>query len=131
MNLFLNKASEAIFNKLIAQLDEYGHIKIDNSDGLYMPIVVERLAENKHGIIYSLAHYGKQNGDAMRDPDMTFLVRQGGIMPMSYQQDYLGVYEESSEIGEDGYLRYKPKLLNQHVKFANMWLRNIQAQQRI
>lgn len=129
MRQYLTKTSERIFNKLISQLGEDGHIKIDNCEGVFMPIVVEKLGENKHGTIYSLTHYGEQNGDAMKDPDMTFLVRPYGIMPMSFQQDYIPIYQVSAEVGEDGYLRYKPKLLNEHVTFANMWLRNIKAQQ--
>ena len=41
----------------------------------------------------SVAHYGEQNGDLMRDPAMVFEVdATGNFHPVSFQQDNLGVY---------------------------------------
>ena len=44
--------------------------KIDNSDGTYMPVHIELIDRTEKYTHISLAHYGQQNGDAMRDPEM-------------------------------------------------------------
>lgn len=38
--------------------------------------------------------YGTQHGDAMRDPEMVFWTNNldGSWLPVSYRQDYLGLY---------------------------------------
>ena len=41
--------------------------KIDNSDGTYMPVYIELIGRIDKYDFFSLAHYGQQNGDAMRD----------------------------------------------------------------
>jgi hypothetical protein len=41
------------------------HLRLENSP--YMPLVIER-----QGNVISVAHYGELNGDAIRDPELTF-----------------------------------------------------------
>lgn len=43
--------------------------KVDRSDGTYMPVYVEIIDRTDNYTHISLAHYGQQNGDAMRDPE--------------------------------------------------------------
>ena len=51
--------------------DEY--VKLDNAAGAFMPLVVEKIMDQPgFEAVYSLAHYGKLNGDLMADPEMTF-----------------------------------------------------------
>lgn len=106
----------------------YAHFK---SEG-YMDLVIEYLGYLDHdgNPIYSMAHYGKQNGDLMCDPDVTFSVddRKGRILPRSYQNDYLQVYQEVFTRDENGHLLYYPKLLTDIDDFLWTWCKNINVQ---
>ena len=106
-----------------------GYLRIENDP--YMPLVVENLeyTDRKGRPIYSLTHYGEQNGDAMRDPDMTFAVdyEHGEVIPMTYQNDYMGVYQEVYTL-EGGRLMQRTGLLRDLDAFLWQWLKNIKAQ---
>jgi len=131
----LNKQATAIFQRLIAKTEPTGHVKINNAEGTFMPLSVERIgtASGLMGVdmsVFSLAHYYEQNGDLMADPEMTFFVYQENIFPASYRQDGLGIFRESI-IQVDGTWKLSRKLQQDQTAFANMWLRNIQQQQDI
>ena len=83
--------------------------------------------------MFSVAHYYKQCGDLMRDPEMTFLrSADGRYYPLSFQQDNLGIYQESVLFGADGNpAQVIPRLQRDHARFAGQWLDNIKAQQRL
>lgn len=105
--------------------------KVDNTKGTFMPVHVEHVVTCKLGAIYSVAHYYKQNGDCMRDPDMEFLKgADGEYYPISFWQDAPPVRDEPVEWGADGeivgYNAQKQAVL---VPFANTWMRNIKEQQ--
>lgn len=106
-----------------------GHYKF-KSEG-YMDLVVENLEYKDHkGLpVYSMTHYGEQNGDLMKDPDMTFAVDFDNmtVTPRSYQNDYLGVYQEVF-IERDGKTLYSPSLLKDLDQFLWQWLKNIESQ---
>jgi hypothetical protein len=54
--------------KDIASLTPW-HLKIEN--GSWMPLVIEGIGPGPDGLpAISVCHYGEQNGDAMRDPEM-------------------------------------------------------------
>lgn len=106
----LDKKSEAIFKQLLELLGEKEYLKLDNSDGVYMPLSIQRLGENK----VALAHYGELNGDLMADPDMEFEIGEDYIRPLTYQNDYMGYFSE-----------------NPDLEFCKMWLQNIKEQQRL
>ncbi len=76
-----------------------------------------------------IAHYSEQNGDLMADPDMELIVdfEKKTMMPATYQNDYLGVYQEVYS-GED---KWRPKLSKQLTSFLNTWLRNVEFQGHI
>jgi len=108
-----------------------------------MPLVIEMVGENiqtQFGAakLYSLAHYYVQNGDLMRDPEMVFIVVDNRkekkdfenilVIPQMYQQDNLGIYEESINIQNGKLSCYKKFWHNGHCKFAAEWLRNISRQ---
>ena len=78
------KASE-ILQKLLALQTA----KIDNSDGVYMPIHIEIIDRTENYNHISLAHYGQQNGDAMRDPEMLFALHKESqqFVPYYYRND--------------------------------------------
>ncbi len=79
----------------------------------------------------SVAHYGEQNGDAMRDPEMLFeLVETPGhirLVPYYFRNDYVGV-EQYSRFNQDGAVLVRPGLLSEHRSFAWIWDRNLHAQ---
>ena len=95
------------------------HLKVENKP--YMELVIER-----HGRRVSVAHYFQQNGDAMRDPEMEFVLPRW--VPAWIQQDPLGRYEEAISCGEDGKMLFRQKLIAELTAFAAMWARNIKAQ---
>lgn len=137
----INEQATRIFCRLLKRLNNQQHIKIQ-SDG-FMPLSMERLEENivtPFGVaaLYSLCHYYKLNGDLMRDPEMCFLVVDNRktfndyqaieIYPQMYQQDNIGLFEESIRI-EDRQIRSYIKIWQHgHCSFANIWLRNIRQQ---
>jgi len=103
------------------------HRKIDNTGGAFMPVVVENIGGDQ----YSVAHYGEQNGDAMRDPEMVFWRNDGAWFATYWRNDYAHV-ETTSVYFENGKPeKFAPKLHVEHTDFAVMWMRNIADQQGI
>jgi hypothetical protein len=125
---YLNQQATKIFLQLINS----GKDKISNNDG-FMPVHIERIYEVDNGHIYSLAHYYEQNGDLMADPEVCFFhhTKQGFIFPISFQQDSLGIYDESV-LFQDGKITHVhlPKQRDL-TAFANQWMRNIKLQQSL
>ena len=64
----------------------------------------------------------------MADPDMTFLVAEDGIYPLTFQQDNLGLNQKAAWWDHDQ-LKFRPKLQTDLAKFANQWMVNIGEQQ--
>jgi len=56
-----------------------------------MPLYVETWRKKDGSLKVSLCHYGTQNGDMMRDPEIVFNVNDNKITPISFQNDYVGV----------------------------------------
>ncbi len=134
--LTLSIKATKIFNRLIALLEaslEGDFIKIDNTEGTFMPISIEKLRETEHGTVYSLTHYTTQGGDLCKDPDMEFLHYKGmGIIPMTFTQDLIPpIHTVAVFTDEENKLKCYRKPLRDLVSFANIWLNNIKAQQGI
>lgn len=88
----------------------------------FMDLSIEWIGDDR----LAMAHYGKQNGDLMADPDMELIVDfdKKEVLPATYQNDYLGVYQEV-------YLennQWRPKLSRELTSFLNTWLRNLEFQ---
>ncbi len=80
------------------------YLKIDNPP--YMELVIEATDESGPcGLpAISVAHYGKQNGDAMRDPEMCFELSRGAhLTPFYWRNDYAGVEQWSRFIEGENY----------------------------
>src|SRR5574343_1987336 len=121
MQKISDKAAQ-VFQKLI----DTGKQKIDNCESAFMPVCIESIwdyGENK--VVYSLAHYYKQEGDLLADPEMTFLKSPAGIFPLTFRQDAIGLYQTAAEIrhsnGELDVL-FRKKLQASITAFANTWL---------
>ena len=137
----INQQGTKIFCKLLKKLNGQQHLKLSTEE--FMPLTLELIEENiispwGNGNLYSLAHYYELNGDLMRDPEMCFVVVDNrkdekdfefiGIYPQMFQQDNLGLYEESVCI-ENGKLTTFIKVWQDgHCSFANQWLQNINKQ---
>ena len=94
--------------------------------GALMPLVVENLGYTfRGGQVYSVTHYGELNGDLMRDPDLTLSVNHasGTVDPLTFQNDYMGRYEEVYLTNEAGQDRYRPYLRTDLDGFLWQWLK--------
>ena len=124
----LDKRASAILRALLALQTS----KIDNTDEAYMPVYIEIIDRSETYNHISLAHYGEQNGDMMRDTEMLFALHKETqqFIPYYYRNDYCGIEQNSVRWSEDG-IALNPRLQAEHTTFANQWLRNIAAQQGI
>lgn len=131
----LSPKAYQIFKALadMARADEEHAAKLNRSE--FMPLCIEivyKVSGSEEHV--SLAHYGEENGDLMRDPEMIFFHdrKEGKAYAMNYRNDYGGTWEVSIKEGEDG----RPSMVNQarqrqHTEFAELWLKNIKSQQRL
>ncbi|MBE9594630.1 MAG: hypothetical protein IMF19_14255 [Proteobacteria bacterium] len=96
----------------------------------FMDVVVEYIDQCELGTMFSIAHYYKQNGDLMRDPEMCFIRGgDGEYYPYYYRVDGLGT-EQNALWYEDCKLKgYDSAMQKEHTIFANMWMQNIKRQQ--
>lgn len=95
----------------------------------FMGLVIEHIGTGpRGGQLVSVAHYGEQNGDLMRDPEIVFEVVAGAWLPISIQQDYIGSYREAVYVGDDGRLYVRPAEVLDIQTFARVWDRNLKAQ---
>ena len=108
------------------------HLHIDNAP--WMPLDIEDIEiSGPNGLpTVSVAHYGKQNGDAMRDPEMLFEMRRDGseiaLAPYYWRNDYLGIEQYSSYRDDAQKLFTLSGLKQQHEAFARTWDRNLRSQ---
>ena len=81
-------------------------------------LVLESIGEE----CYSIAHYYEQNGDLMRDPEVTFTIdrERQSIHPTSYLQDNMGIYYETAGVAPE-------KVADLEV-FLSQWFTNIPQQ---
>lgn len=111
-----------------------GYVKIDNSNGSFMPIVAEEIYSSSKFKIYSIAHYYNEGGDLLTDPEMCFIyfIDQNAYLACYFKQDGVLAIEQESILVENGEITgIRTKLQAEHTEFANMWLRNIKNQQNL
>jgi hypothetical protein len=95
----------------------------------FMRLVIEHIGTGPRcGELVSVAHYGEQNGDAMRDPEIVFEVVAGAWHPVSIQMDYTSYYREAVFVGEGGKVYIRPALVRDIAAFVRAWDRNIKDQ---
>ena len=90
----------------------------------FMDLHYDALDSRPNRLDIALAHYYKQNGDSVPDPDMRIWLDHERKMawPMAYQ-DAFG-YRECIDEND----RVASKELERQSKFLAMWLRNLKAQ---
>ena len=100
----------------------------------YMPLSVEEIGSSGDGYrLVSLCHYGEQNGDLMRDPDIVFLFHNlsDGMEaePVSFRNDYLGIVQEVYRYDETGRRTHVLLSLKQDLtEFAESWFATLKDQ---
>jgi hypothetical protein len=108
------------------------YLKIENPP--FMALVIEATPEpGPCGLpAISIAHYGKQNGDPMRDPEMCFELVKTPLDALSlssfyFRNDYLGIEQYSRYVSETDCIVLSD-LHREHEQLARQWDRNIHAQ---
>lgn len=100
----------------------------------YMPLSVEEIGSSGDGDrLVSLCHYGEQNGDLMRDPDIVFLFHNGpdgaAAEPVSFRNDYLGIVQDVYRYDETGRRTHVlPTLKQDLTEFAESWFASLKHQ---
>jgi hypothetical protein len=116
--------------------------KINNGGNGFMPVSIEFLHNTPNGELFSVAHYYEQNGDLMRDPEVTFFRKKRiagtyenskdefSFFPASFLQDNLGLYQEFFTYDEKGFIKgiYRRNQKDCAV-FCTNWMKNIVYQQ--
>ena len=102
------------------------YLRIENEP--FMRLVIEVIGGPYPNGAYevSVAHYGEQNGDAMRDPEITFLVVPADHgttwTPLTFENSYMGCYQVVATVSANGLLTVKHAALMQDLRnFANQW----------
>jgi hypothetical protein len=95
----------------------------------FLPLCIEVIGKGpRGGMLVSIAHYFLQNGDLMADPDLTIEAQADGTwLPVAYQQDGLGIYQEAVFLDGDKVI-VQQKLVNDLLAFMRLWDRNINEQ---
>ena len=108
------------------------YLKIENPP--YMALVIEAVPEpGPLGVpAISVAHYGEQNGDLMRDPEMCFELSKPPLCAAElsayyFRNDYMGIEQFSRYRRGNDYV-FVPELYEQHRTFAELWDRNLRDQ---
>ena len=109
------------------------YLRLENSP--FMRLVIEVIGGPYPNGAYelSIAHYSEQNGDAMRDPEITFLVvpaEQGTMWtPITFETSDLGYYQVVAQVTPAGLIETKDgRLMRGLCDFANQWDINLKAQ---
>ena len=122
MHPFIEASSE---RKIYLALEQMAK-PVLNGDSYYMKFEtggmmdfnVETLCDDR----IALSHYGELNGDLMADPDVVCKVdnEHKMLIPETYQNDYLNVYETS----EQG-----PRFIQDMNVFMQSWMKSLHANQ--
>jgi hypothetical protein len=109
------------------------YIPINNEP--WMRLVIEVLAESgPDGLpVVSVCHYGEQNSDLMRDPEVLFeAVINDGLLqelrPFYFRNDYVGIERWSRQRSDRGELICKSGGVRELEQFAQLWDRNLDQQ---
>lgn len=141
MEFYCTKTANKTLLTLTNDLNEENRSKkIDNGRNGIMAVSVEYLTQSVNGDLFSISHNYEQNGDLMRDPEIVFLRKTNYLaksenesfvfIPISFQQDNLGIYREHFTYDESGKItgRYTHRLKD-CIQFCTLWMRNIKQQQ--
>jgi hypothetical protein len=106
-------------------------IRIENPP--WQELVIEDIQQRgpRSFPVISVAHYGEQNGDVMRDPEMLFEAEKCSeglvLRPYYFRNDFAGV-EQYSIHTEEGRISTNSRLQKEHEDFAQLWNANLEQQ---
>lgn len=104
-------------------------VKIPNEP--YMTLTIENIGLGPRGLpALSICHYGEQNGDLMRDPEMCFEmeIENGTVTefhPYYFRNDYMG-FEQNAV--DESTKRINTAMIRSQREFSDGWSRNLIAQ---
>jgi hypothetical protein len=128
--LKLSAQAEAVMNTLTEAMSVGSYKKIDNAEDVFMALHVECIGVCNLGHIFSLAHYYKQHGDLMRDPEMLFIqAEDGGYYPAEIWQDAVNSHSVGVLIEDGKAVSIDETEQADMTVFAEVWLKNIRVQQ--
>ena len=99
-----------------------------------MPLSVEDIGQSGDGNrLISISHYGEQQGDLMRDPEMIFEIHTYAspdiAEPLSFRNDDMGLMQEVYSYDDSGKKTHVNSRLKQELKsFARTWFTNLKDQ---
>ena len=131
----VNKKATKVLDKMRSMMTG-NHLKISNNE-TFMPVVVEKVGSivvgKQNCELISVAHYGEQNGDLMRDPEVVFIRDEAGnYYPESIIQDFIGISRTVVTCDDAGRaVRFNPRQQRDIAQFTGMWMENIRHQQGI
>ncbi len=109
----------------------------------YMPLSVEDIGKSgEWNRLVSVCHYGEQNGDLMRDPDIVFMFHDlpanadvrgmehlPAAEPVSFRNDYMATCQEVYMYDEAGKRTHVVMRLKRELKdFCRTWFANLHEQ---
>jgi hypothetical protein len=107
-------------------------ISIENEPWMRLAIEVLQESGPNGQLVVSVAHYGEQNSDLMRDPEMLFEVADNDgvaeLKPFYFRNDYVGIEQWSRYRDEFGDLVCLPPRTREMEAFAKIWDRNLSSQ---
>jgi len=122
----MSKRHAAILDTLTAGLtDAHPSRTIDNAPGVYMAAVIEKIGPRR----FSVAHYYRQNGDLVADPDLEFIRLDAGWFPAAVTQP-MGYACAITADHTGRIVSHKPRAYASIRALAAVLLTNIKAQQR-
>ena len=127
----LNRDAERVFKRILSLIPS-GHnaAKLDNAPGAYMALCVEFIDDSRRFV--SFAHYGKQHGDAMRDPEVLFwLDNEEKVVPFAYRNDFIGMDREYVTFRDGRPDRFVPRCQRDLKNVCNDWMETLREQQGI
>jgi len=124
----VSEASKQVLDKIWELAEQNGGGCKLNNNKTFMPLSIEKLGKKA----ITICHYGEQNGDLMRDPEMIFWKdERGEYTPYYFRNDYVGA-EEFVGVLAGGILKITDeKQQKAQAEFADMWLNNIKEQQEL
>jgi len=124
----INEASKIILDKLWELAERNGGYFKLNNNPTYMPLSIEKLGKT----VISICHYGEQNGDLMRDPEMLFWKDENGdYFPFYFRNDYTGFEEFAGEVAGGKLTVENTGRQRMQVDVANVLTMNIKHQQEL
>ena len=128
----LSVESTNILNQMVGMLEGFC-VRIDNSNGQFMPVYVAQYHESLGNRIIRVGHYTSNEGNITSDPEMRFIYdeKEDIYYPSYYRQDCLEVEQESVKTVRGEIKTVNKFLQAEHTEFANQWLINIKHQQNL